>query len=472
MANKTKRFSKYIGDNAARNIPCMLHAMDFFMARSSSVVRLHSALKLRKSSIPRHLRRRVRSFRPYYVRPGRPKNTRITVSRRTRRKKRMYLADSDRFLPTHVWHAKRFHMKNLWGMRLPTNVCNKGERAISRLAKRACLVHDRSYMDCWHWEGKPEEIVPRFAELGLSGMISHSKVISGEFFGNGFIILDHLIVSPYQAMWNENSLIIWTHPSARLEVTAVFSTVNELKPIRSVRFELLGSRAHEILTALFGPTVPSSPGKVCKIATDIFLNFRSNAHFIDIILPQSAYALETLRKLVFAGASPIGVLDRHKYIANFGAPDFPFDFPTSRAGSRQIAADAKAVIDREKSMPPQCRVNTSNIESPFFPDWSLLGLDRLPRLDSLQHVWIESKRGLICQNAHIYSGEKLLGFVTTVIAGANPCCIASVSTDVDLKHPMDVFIRNRDSIDPKAALLRKSSCKSTDSSLLSLLSFN
>ena len=464
-------FSRYLGDHGAA-MPSMLHAVDFFMARSSSVVKLYNSLKLKSPCIPRHLRRRIRSFKPHHDRPSLPKHSNfpLGLSRRTRRRRSMYLLSDDRFLPTHVWHAKRFRIKNLWGMRLPTNVNNKGERAIRRLAQRACLVHDRSYMDCWKWEGTSAEILERLAQIGITGIIiSHPKVVSGAFLGNGFISRDDLVVTPYQALWEDGVLRLWTHPAARPEVEDLFSALDYCKSVRSTRLELIGSRAKEVIRSVLGVSFDAStPGRILRVKNGIMINSRANGFFIDIILPEPSDARDLLRRLVFAGASAIGVLDRHQLFANFRAPDFPFDFPASRAGSRHSSAVAKNTLDTQTRMPPQCRMHTAKLESPFFPDWTLLALDRIPKISSLQQVWVQAVRGVVKVNAHIYDKDTLIGYATTGVDGSNSCGIASVSIESRADESRQISFRNPGSTESLTAVMRKCPQLSTDSSLLAM----
>lgn len=49
------------------------------------------------------------------------------------------------WLPTHVWHAKRFHMMKNWGFQIPMSPNQKCFRATSRAAKLTCLAYETSY---------------------------------------------------------------------------------------------------------------------------------------------------------------------------------------------------------------------------------------------------------------------------------------------------------------------------------------
>lgn len=44
------------------------------------------------------------------------------------------------WLETHIWHAKRFHMKRQWGYALPDTATCRGHRASLRAASTGCLL--------------------------------------------------------------------------------------------------------------------------------------------------------------------------------------------------------------------------------------------------------------------------------------------------------------------------------------------
>jgi hypothetical protein len=57
------------------------------------------------------------------------------------------------WIPTHLWHAKRFHMHDLWGWKVPLLHTNRGTRAILRLVKEHTIVQDvtwRTQIVQWH----------------------------------------------------------------------------------------------------------------------------------------------------------------------------------------------------------------------------------------------------------------------------------------------------------------------------------
>jgi hypothetical protein len=49
-------------------------------------------------------------------------------------------------LRTHVWHAKRMKMCNMWGYRLATTHSNRGFKSVDEFMKSRSIVHDQSYI--------------------------------------------------------------------------------------------------------------------------------------------------------------------------------------------------------------------------------------------------------------------------------------------------------------------------------------
>ena len=50
------------------------------------------------------------------------------------------------WIPTHLWHAKRFHMAHLWNWKVPLMHTNRGAKAALRLAREGkCLIQDLSW---------------------------------------------------------------------------------------------------------------------------------------------------------------------------------------------------------------------------------------------------------------------------------------------------------------------------------------
>jgi hypothetical protein len=178
-------------------------------------------------------------------------------------------------------------------------------------------------------------------------------------------------------------------------------------------------------------------------------------------------------KLVrFPGISAIGVYDRHALVSNmYGSRDFPHDFASSRAGARQAALVAKSVLESEQKKPKQCRIDTSCVESTFFPDWNLLTGGQIPHESEIQSVIILPRtKGLVRHNAHVYVQGALVGFVTSANTVGDKRSIAIVNKRVDITCLADkvVEFQNPASDHRYEANLTKCNFRSTDSVMLGM----
>ena len=78
-------------------------------------------------------------------------------SRRHRRRPGNLLQDYIRrqnthvWLETHIWHAKRFHMADEWGYRIPLHPNDKGVRAAYRATVHHCLLQVCMYCGPVEW---------------------------------------------------------------------------------------------------------------------------------------------------------------------------------------------------------------------------------------------------------------------------------------------------------------------------------
>lgn len=75
---------------------------------------------------------------------------------RARRRSRKALATrqgAGGWLETHMWHAKRFNMREMWGYSIAESRRDAGERAACRWASEHCVIHDASYTACMELRG-------------------------------------------------------------------------------------------------------------------------------------------------------------------------------------------------------------------------------------------------------------------------------------------------------------------------------
>ncbi len=422
------RFSDPIGENPT--VPVMFPALDFFVARAPEAVSLFHSIKLKHPIIVRHSRRRIRSFRPYFIKAKKknPKKNPKPLSRRTRRKRRIYLDSNDekrRMCLTHVWHAKRFRMENLWGMRLPVKVNNIGERDVLRRMTKECVFHDRSYLDCWE--------VANYAQLsGICPVgVNHPKVRSGVNYCSGLWKVDGQVVASYQAYFVGDKLFMWTHPSARPECEGLLSSVGGVLLKYVSRFELLRPTSLRVINRVLGTDLARHecvPGKVIH-AEGVRLFIRDGGQLIDVVVEDPKKAFSIWLRMAHAGISPIGVHDRHQAVlSKYTVPDFPYDFPKSKAGIRNAAHVTQSLLKVEHAKPKHCKLEAHHVESPFFPDWTLVDTSA-----GFRTIVVEpTGKGFMRLNGHLFLAEKLVGFITSAASDRGDTAVACAYSDGDV----------------------------------------
>lgn len=149
-------------------------------------VNMCKADKLIHQSLPNYMRRRAMSHNPKRVplkyrqihinqmeKSGLQK-TKKRPSRRYRRKPSNLMKEYVRrqqknvWMETHIWHAKRFHMEDLWGYKIPVAPCDKRFRAAYKATSSHCLAQDISYIGCIQIYGPFEVLKEKLSRLTSS----------------------------------------------------------------------------------------------------------------------------------------------------------------------------------------------------------------------------------------------------------------------------------------------------------------
>ncbi|KAF9527535.1 POP1-domain-containing protein [Crepidotus variabilis] len=152
-------------------IPSIIDVEKFVDARAFEITAMHAAMKNACASsthrvwqtLPRHLRRRAASHDVRRV-PERLRD-RAQAEMDVVRKKALDRSMPKRgkanrplatesflkrqrdktWLETHIWHAKRMHMENMWGYRLAVQPTEKAYRPSHRATIHDAILHDASY---------------------------------------------------------------------------------------------------------------------------------------------------------------------------------------------------------------------------------------------------------------------------------------------------------------------------------------
>ncbi|KAH8245086.1 hypothetical protein KR032_004806 [Drosophila birchii] len=236
--------------------------------------------KLIFQTLPKHMRRRAMSHHPkrlprkyrqaHKSQMGKGGNQPVNSkrpSRKYRRRPKNLLSEYVRrqrrhvWMETHIWHAKRFHMIDRWGHRLPYASCDKTYRACYRASAQHCLLQDISFYGCVELRGSLEALRQGFARLtspecGLG--IAAKTYVSGRREGSVELFADcqypHGALQRASFLWRpprgeeeqERTLWLWLHPSAAQATIEQLLQVFQLKSKKQQKLPLKGEADEEM----------------------------------------------------------------------------------------------------------------------------------------------------------------------------------------------------------------------------------
>ncbi|XP_056619103.1 ribonucleases P/MRP protein subunit POP1 isoform X1 [Triplophysa dalaica] len=264
-----------------RHLPKYITASHFANARAAEVNSMLKAVSKPAGSchvfneLPKHMRRRAMSHNtkrlPSRLREGAnklmercqqtEKEKKHLPKRRSRRARRRHgnlLLEFNRrqrknkWLETHIWHAKRFHMLKRWSYCLPHRPTAKTFRSSYRAMNTHALLQDLSYFCCLELQGSEETILralvrltskdtgPTFgAELFLSGSRQGSvHLYRADQFPHGSLGPADFLWRPRAPHTSHRQLWIWIHPALKAEVVSELQLVCQCLEVLSTSEEI------------------------------------------------------------------------------------------------------------------------------------------------------------------------------------------------------------------------------------------
>ncbi|KAJ3873454.1 POP1-domain-containing protein [Lentinula edodes] len=235
----SSRLGPTVNDKLKR-LPGAIDVEKFAEARSFEINAMKTAIETASSAsttrawqvLPRHLRRRAASHNPRRV-PLRLRDKARSEMDPMRRKvlgRAMPKLGKERRLPkevifmnrqhdkrwleTHIWHAKRMKMENMWGYRLAVTPTEKAFRPSHRASIHGSILHDSSYLSLIEMTG-PEAILKAILEMccdaqdvspGAQRYTSGARVCKTHIYAPNRYPLG--LICPITVMWKSRPSII------------------------------------------------------------------------------------------------------------------------------------------------------------------------------------------------------------------------------------------------------------------------
>ncbi|KAG2038684.1 ribonucleases P/MRP protein subunit POP1-domain-containing protein [Suillus americanus] len=217
--------------DSMQGLPASIDVERFTEARVYEVDAMQKAIKTAGESVthrvwqtlPRHLRRRAASHDvrrvPLRLRDKAraemvPITRRILKRGRSKRGKTKQVSRTESllkrkrdktWLETHIWHAKRMKMENMWGYRLAVTPTEKSFRPSHRASMHGSILHDSSYHSLIELKGL-ENILRGVLDLccdpqctGMKRSMTGARVLETDLYKPGSYPFD--LVAPVTIMW-------------------------------------------------------------------------------------------------------------------------------------------------------------------------------------------------------------------------------------------------------------------------------
>lgn len=190
-----------------KELPESINIVNHVSGRIRELRKIYNDVSSKKSEmlihqmLPNFMRRRAMSHNPkrlpqkyrkihtsQMAKSGLENSIRKRLPRKYRRRPSNLLAEYTRrsqlnvWLETHIWHAKRFKMREMWGYKIPYTPTDKRYKASYRAARQHCLLQDISFYPCIEISG-PFEILSNNFKRVIDN--AQKPTISGRCFVNG-----------------------------------------------------------------------------------------------------------------------------------------------------------------------------------------------------------------------------------------------------------------------------------------------
>ncbi|KAJ7601074.1 ribonucleases P/MRP protein subunit POP1-domain-containing protein [Mycena floridula] len=408
-----------------QGLPGAIDVEKFAESRAFEINAMQNAIQSASSSsthrawqlLPRHLRRRAASHDvrrvPLRLRekakaemdpskkakriPKLGKTKRISKTELFRKRQR-----EKTWLETHLWHAKRMKMADMWGYRLAVQPTEKSFRPSHRASVHGSIIHDASYMSLIELKG-PENALKEVLEAccdpqgpgpGSKRYTHGARTLDSQLYKPGCYPFD--LVGPITVIWRPTCLLPDLsppdEPSETVSEDPVIPTTGATKkrtrrgakPIPDDS-RVVWVRCHPSLFDDIFSTLQSSISTVLDAAkrtsgSDIEVelgDLRGQVNSFDIMGPKASQVLKGV-------LNPVGQDKREEFRKFWSALT---DLQTSASVPRGMIIGATVHDPRLKFPPKNAKATVSNLEqmppaTPTFPSAALAQSD----------IWSEATR--------------------------------------------------------------------------------
>ncbi|KAG0204946.1 hypothetical protein BGX33_008187 [Mortierella sp. NVP41] len=276
-----------------------LDVVNFAEARAFEINALHKAMESSRNaaaqrafqSLPRNLRRRAASHNikrlPVEsdpVKKGKKPDNRYKKRRPgTLEDEYLRRQGTKRWLETHIWHAKRMKMVEIWGYKLAEHSNEHGIKSAYKSSHHQCILQDSSYNGCLEITGTKKDISEVFTHMLDPTMptIASARYITGKRQYTTYLYENDSfpknLIAPATILWKQEphmendmdvdeqsrqgQLWVWIHPSAfettKEKIQETISKTNKTDLVRVkdlenslVMFDFTGPRSTALLKAV------------------------------------------------------------------------------------------------------------------------------------------------------------------------------------------------------------------------------
>ncbi|KAK2195869.1 bifunctional POPLD domain/Pop1 [Babesia duncani] len=393
----------------------IVNVMKLLESRGSDIKEMFEILKSRPKQdrafqrLPFAMRRRSMSHNPFRV----PKKIRIHIVkemaktapkaakrlRKDKRRKLNRLQDyqnrcmKNQWLETHIFHAKRFKMINIWGYRLADISTQKCKRKCIRFARRMCLLHDKSYTKIICVSGQLHLLKEAFQQLlSDSELLFHERYLSGNYqggctfaFSNGgkyakLICGANFLWKPEQGL--NRTIFFMVHPAAcesfYNHLSMFKTTVNVSMHPNITYFELHGPMSHLLLRCALKVDADKTQGnknwknlcpKNSKLPPSFVLPL-SLESFEIYSCQRPTYWISTLEKMKFKNEDMnYSDLDKERNeffnYKHFHKPNFVSKVTVPRRRRKNYGKLISKLLDSLNTSTPNCNVDEIHQKTNF-----------------------------------------------------------------------------------------------------------